>query len=263
MLPWCTGSMPSTLSGPVQHALLTLAPWWLNCVVEPPARCPEAWLWIWWVVFCWWAICARRDAEGLRLTIYQTNLRFMHELFIDNTMYKCHSNMHHWSWISLHTRHVPWLWNPATVIWRCWSAKAWASHRADRSLVPLSSCLVSSRLSSLSSSPRFPLPLTDASDLLSRFWHLQSDSFTPFLSPQGYVAPPQSSTDAPSSPQRITYTQHWISRQKKAELSEPLKPRWCNSSRWVTLLGLFFFSLPFMTENLTSLWQIWKYILKV
>lgn len=83
---------------------------------------------------------------------------------------------------------------------------AQTSHSADGSPVLSSSCLVSSHLISspllvfplsLSLLPSHFIPPLYRSQmplLCSAVWHLQSDSFTPPLSPQGYYIPSQAST---------------------------------------------------------------------
>lgn len=138
---------------------------------------------------------------------------------------------------------------------------AQASHSADRSLVPSSSCLVSSHLISLPLlSPSFllfpSLYHPQMPSLCSAVWHLQSDSFTLLLSPRGYYIPFQSSTQCAHTYTHIITIEnhlHWaFGMWKKAGLSEPLQPWWWNSRRWVTLLTLFFsFSLFFFW------WRIW------
>lgn len=135
--------------------------------------------------------------------------------------------------------------------------------------IPLLSCLISSNLP-LVSSPLVPSPFipplyrSQMSLLCTAVWHLQSDSFTPLMSPQGYYIPSQSS--AHTHPTMETHFHSAfvmsVSRQKKAGLSKPIQPRWWNSSGWVIQQCPFFFLffLLFGMEDFTSSWQIWNNI---
>lgn len=137
-----------------------------------------------------------------------------------------------------------------------------ASYSADRSPVLSSSCLVSSHLISLP--PLVPSPFipplyrSQMPLLCSAVWHLQSDSFTPPLSPQGHYIPSQSSTQCAH-----THTQH---RRDSLPLSIcdvdfPPEESWtiCTHPALMIKLGqmshtaelFFFFFLLFGTEDLT------------
>lgn len=117
----------------------------------------------------------------------------------------------------------------------------------------LLSCLISSNLpsplpSSVIPSPFIPALYRSQRPLLgSAGWHLQTDSFTPLLSPQGHYIPSQSSKHCARTHKIIeAHSFCEFPGRRKLGFLNPSSPRWWNSSRWVIMLSLFSFSFFFL-----------------